>query len=71
MAAPAAGYYREADYVLYVNTVGDVYYVWGIETTEPAWRKTTPLEEDASPATLDDDDFELFERVRVAYGIPE
>jgi hypothetical protein len=66
------GYYRDYDTWLYLSSTGDLYYVEGPDTMEPAWRNIgPPFLDDAEPRTPDAEDHALFERIRVAYGIPE
>jgi hypothetical protein len=65
------GYYRDYDSWLYLSSTGDLYVVHEPEETEPVWRKVGhPLPDDAEPKTPGAEDLALFERTRVAYGIP-
>jgi hypothetical protein len=68
---PARGYYRDADDFLYITGAGDQYLVQQGAGPEPCWQAVPlPMSDDAEPTTLDAEDRELFERVRIAYGIP-
>jgi hypothetical protein len=72
MTSPSqTGYYRDGDYFYYVTSAGVVYYVYGPDVLEPVWEECEFLSPDAEPKTPDADDLALFERTRVAYGIPE
>ena len=64
------GYYRDADVWLFLSSTGKLYYVSGPDTPdEPAWRLLDAPLEEAEPGVPIDEELELFERVRVAYGI--
>jgi hypothetical protein len=66
------GYYRDNDSWLYLTSARDLYVVHEPDATEPVWRNIgLPMSEDAEPRTPDAEDLALFERTRVAYGIPE
>jgi hypothetical protein len=55
-----------------LTSTGGFYLVDDPDTTEPVWRNVgPPLPDDAEPRTPDAEDLALFERTRVAYGIPE
>jgi hypothetical protein len=66
------GYYRDYDSWLYVNTAGGLYLVRSPDTTESVWKNVgPPMGDDAVPRMPDAEDLALFERTRVACGIPE
>jgi hypothetical protein len=68
-----AGYYRDYDAWLYATAAGAVYLVADADTgPEPAWRDAGAegLGDDAERVDPDAEDMALFERARLAYGIP-
>jgi hypothetical protein len=68
---PPHGYYRDADDFLYVTAGGIQYIVQEGAGAEPCWQAVElPMSNDAEPVTLDAGNRELFERTRIAYGIP-
>jgi hypothetical protein len=66
------GYYRDYDTWLYLSSTGMLYYLTGPDTSEPAWRNIgPPMGDDAVRKTPASGELALFERTRMAYGIPE
>ena len=66
------GYYRDHDTWLYATSAGGLYCVHEPGEAEPTWRAIgLPLGDDAERKTPDDVDLAVFERARLAYGIPE
>jgi hypothetical protein len=66
------GYYRDNDTWLHLSSTGKLYYLTGPDTSEPAWRDIgPPMSDDAELKTPPGDELALFQRTRMAYGIPE
>jgi hypothetical protein len=71
MTTQSTGYFRDADAILYLTSAGRAYYVQGPDNPEPVWRECDgDLSPDVEPTTPDQEDLEVFERYRVAFGIP-